>query len=100
MTEQQPNLPGSRLQTERKRQNLSEQDVAARLHLSMTYLKALESDDYERLPQAAFVKGYVRNYARLLGLPPEDLVRDFQVLVQDRGDDKLVSPVHMVMRER
>ncbi|KAF0808677.1 hypothetical protein A167_02525 [Alcanivorax sp. S71-1-4] len=100
MTEQQPNLPGARLRTERKRQNLSEQDVSARLHLSMTYLKALESDDYERLPQAAFVKGYVRNYARLLGLPAEDLVRDFQTLVQDRGDDKLVSPVHMVIRER
>lgn len=100
MTEQQPNLPGARLRTERKRQNLSEQDVSARLHLSMTYLKALESDDYERLPQAAFVKGYVRNYARLLGLPAEELVRDFQTLVQDRGDDKLVSPVHMVARER
>src|SRR5690606_7822751 len=100
MTEQQPTLPGARLRTERKRQNLSEQDVSARLHLSMTYLKALEADDYDRLPEPAFVKGYVRNYARLLGLPAEALVQDFQALVQDRGDDKLVSPVHMVTRER
>ena len=100
MTDQQANLPGARLRAERERQNLSEQEVAARLHLSMSYLKALEADDYTRLPEPPFVKGYVRNYARLLGLPATELVQDFETLVQDRGDDKLISPVHMVMRER
>ena len=88
------NLPGQRLRAERIRQNLSEQDVAARLHLSMTYLRALEADDYERLPEAAFVKGYVRNYARMLGLPAEELVGQFRTLVREDAREQLVSPVH------
>ena len=88
------NLPGQRLKAERTRKGLSEQDVAARLHLSMTYLRALEADDYDKLPEAAFVKGYVRNYARLLGMPAEELVNQFKALVADEQREHLISPVH------
>ncbi|MBZ2189510.1 DUF4115 domain-containing protein [Alcanivorax sp. JB21] len=88
------NLPGQRLKAERTRKGLSEQDVAARLHLSMTYLRALEADDYDKLPEAAFVKGYVRNYARLLGMPAEELVNQFKALVADEQRENLISPVH------
>ena len=88
------NLPGQRLKAERTRKGLSEQDVAARLHLSMTYLRALEADDYDKLPEAAFVKGYVRNYARLLEMPAEELVNQFKALVADEQREHLISPVH------
>ncbi|WP_111655838.1 RodZ domain-containing protein [Isoalcanivorax indicus] len=94
------NLPGQRLRAERTRQGLSEQDVAARLHLSMSYLRALEADDYDRLPEAAFVKGYVRNYARMLGLPGEELVAQFKALVREDQRDQLVSPVHTMAPPR
>lgn len=94
------NLPGQRLRAERTRQGLSEQDVAARLHLSMSYLRALEADDYDRLPEAAFVKGYVRNYARMLGLPGEELVAQFKALVREEQRDQLVSPVHTMAPPR
>lgn len=94
------NLPGQRLRVERTRQGLSEQDVAARLHLSMSYLRALEADDYDRLPEAAFVKGYVRNYARILGLPGEELVAQFKALVREEQRDQLVSPVHTMAPPR
>lgn len=83
MTE--PRLPGERLREERVRQGLSEDDISARLRLSRTYLRALESDDYERLPQPAFVRGYLRNYARLLELPAEEVVSEYQRLVDEQA---------------
>ena len=76
-------LPGQRLKAERTSQGLTEEDVCARLRLSRNYLRALEEDDYERLPEATFIKGYLRNYARLLGLPAEELVAAFVHLQRD-----------------
>lgn len=83
MTEQGTLLPGQRLRAEREHQGLTEEQAADRMNLSVTYLKALEADDYERLPQATFIKGYIRNYARLLGLPSDELANTFQQLVDE-----------------
>lgn len=76
-------LPGQRLKAERNNQGLSEDDVSASLRLSRSYLRALEADDYERLPEPTFIKGYLRNYAKLLGLPPEELAGAYERLRQD-----------------
>lgn len=73
-------LPGERLKEARQHQQLSEQEVAGKLHLSLTYLRALEADNYEQLPEATFIKGYFRNYARLLGVPAEEVTAAFEAL--------------------
>jgi cytoskeleton protein RodZ len=66
--------PGRRLQQARLARNLELSRAAAQLHLSVPMLTALEGDDYSELPEAVFVRGYIANYARLLGLPVEPLV--------------------------
>lgn len=66
-------LAGQQLANIRQEKGLSQEDVAAELRLSVTYVKAIEADDYERLPEATFVRGYVRNYARYLGLPEAEI---------------------------
>tara|TARA_R110002073_G_scaffold293075_2_gene458552 strand:+ start:2162 stop:2968 length:807 start_codon:yes stop_codon:yes gene_type:complete len=77
-------LPGKRLSDARDAKGLSVTDVAQALHMSTAYVKALEADDYERLPEAAFVKGYLRNYARLVGLPGDDIANMFsQVMAEE-----------------
>jgi cytoskeleton protein RodZ len=73
-----PQLPGERLKLERQRRGLDEREVAGHLHLSLSYFRALEADDYEHLPGVLFIKGYLRNYARFLDLPPEELVSGFE----------------------
>ena len=50
----------------RESRRLSVADVSARLKYSSAQIKALESDDFERLPQGAALRGMVRNYARYL----------------------------------
>ena len=75
-----PDSPGARLRQTRQVKKLSVDYVASSLHLSRSVVEAIERDDYDRLPSAVFVAGYVRSYARLLGLDPEPLNLSFRRL--------------------
>ena len=81
-------LPGERCRKAREAQGMTQAQAAQRLHLSLTYVQSLDADDYERLPEATFVKGYLRNYARLLGLPADEIANTFQQMVNDDVLDK------------
>ena len=72
--------PGSQLRKARERQGLEQAKVAARLHLSHSTIQALEWDDYESLPSAVFVQGYLRNYARLVNVDEEAVINAYQEL--------------------
>ena len=74
--------PGEQLRKARVGYGWSLQDVAANLNLDPDVVRALESGDYAGLPEPAFVRGYLRAYARLMELD------DVQLL----GTGK--SPVH------
>lgn len=79
---QQLPLPGERLRAERERRGLSAGQVGSELHIDLRMLKALESDDYATLGAPIFVKGHLRNYARLLGLDPAELVAQYEAAQQ------------------
>jgi cytoskeleton protein RodZ len=72
--------PGSQLRKARERQGLEQAKMAAQLHLSQSMIQALEWDDYEKLPAAVFVQGYLRNYARLLGVEENAIIHAYQEL--------------------
>ena len=71
-------LPGAVLAAERRRRRLSMADIANQLFLTEKQISALENDDYDHFPAQIFVTGYLRNYARLLGLPPDPLIELFK----------------------
>ena len=66
--------PGSILRAAREAAGLERAQVARSLNLEKNIVEALESDDVERLPEPAYVKGYLRAYARLLDLDPHALL--------------------------
>lgn len=66
---------GGELASAREELNLSVAEVARHLKLSPAQVEALEAGAYERLPGRVFVRGFLRNYAKLVGLDPEPLVR-------------------------
>ena len=68
---QSPDGQGARLRAAREAAGLSVEAVGARLRLSERQVAALEADDHAALPPGPFVRGFVRNYARLLGLDPQ-----------------------------
>ncbi|HWQ37655.1 MAG TPA: helix-turn-helix domain-containing protein [Burkholderiales bacterium] len=70
-----PQGPGAVLHEERRRQNLSLGDVSRQIKLSVRQVEALERDDFGQFGGQVFVHGFVRNYAKLLGLDPDPLLR-------------------------
>lgn len=72
--------PGARLRKTRQSLGLDQSTVAAQLHLSEGMIEALEWDDFDTLPGAVFIQGYLRNYARLLKLPEGEILEAFLAL--------------------
>jgi len=66
--------PGATLAAARAAQGLSIAEVAEQMRISPRQVEAIESDRYAELPGAVFVRGFVRNYARLLKLDPVPLL--------------------------
>ncbi len=69
--------PGHRLREARLTAKISLDELAARLHLDSRLVEALENDQYAALPEPTFVRGYLRGYARLLGLPPAPIIEAY-----------------------
>jgi cytoskeleton protein RodZ len=69
---------GQILREAREAQGMSLDDAAMRLRLMHRQVAAMEADDFESLGQPVFARGFVRNYSRLLGLAPEDLLARMQ----------------------
>ena len=61
--------PGGLLRAARESAGVNLRDICAQLHLDERTINALEHDDFENLPTSTFVRGYLRGYARLLGVP-------------------------------
>lgn len=74
MSESEQPSVGRVLREAREAQGMTLDDAAARLRLMHRQIEAMESDDFENLGQAVFARGFVRNYARLLGLAHEPLL--------------------------
>ena len=69
-----PAPPGDQLAAARKRRGLSVAEIAQQLKLSPWQVEAMESGDYRKLPGTVFVRGFMRNYARLVKLDPATLL--------------------------
>ena len=69
-----PPSAGAVLRGAREGAGLSLDAVAQQLKLAPRQVQALEQDDYASLPGRTFVRGFVRNYARYVGLDPDEVV--------------------------
>lgn len=65
---------GSYLRKERELRHLSVAEVAQATRIPVRLLRHLENDDVEELPADVFVRGYLRAYARVLGIPADELL--------------------------
>ncbi len=69
--------PGERLQAARIQQGLSLEDVASRMHLSVSILEAIEENNFEEITAPIFVKGYLRAYARIVSLDEDEMIHQY-----------------------
>lgn len=70
---------GARLKAGREAKKLAVADVAAKLKLTSRQVEALESEDLSHLPSEVFVRGFVRNYGRLVDVDTDSLIAPVDV---------------------
>ncbi|CAD5108046.1 Cytoskeleton protein RodZ [Pseudomonas carbonaria] len=83
--------PGETLRKARENKGWSVAEVASQLNLTGQCLMQLEAGDFDKLPGHTFARGYVRTYAKLLGLDANTIVQEFD---QFTGTDASGSSVH------
>ena len=99
---------GARLRWERERAGLTVTDVAARLRLHLNQVRAIEQESLDALPEAAYVRGFIRSYARLLNIDPAPLLEDLATklvpattsVVDGIAQHRDYSPVREAAREQ
>ena len=68
----------------REAAEVPEDELIERTKLSISYVRAIEANRFDRLPQAVYVKGFLRSYFRYLNVPDaEKLVNAFSARLQD-----------------
>ena len=73
------------LRAAREAHGWSLRQVAERLHITEAQVRGLEEGDYTALPGAAFARGFLKNYARLLEVDPEPLLRTYDASNEGSG---------------
>jgi cytoskeleton protein RodZ len=84
---------GGLLAAARLRRGLEQADVARELHLHLRHVQWLEQGHYASFENAVFVKGYLRAFARLVGLDGDQLVSLFETAYPEQRQVKLLPPV-------
>lgn len=67
---------GSMLRAERERQGLSLEDVSDKIKITRSCLSAIEEGNASSLPHPVYAKGFIKNYAKLLGVNQEEFSRN------------------------
>ena len=82
MTAVEPNegqpRAGATLRQLRAIKNLSVQEIAGQMRLDAKIVEALESDNYSIFPADTYIRGYLRNYAKLLGVNGDEIISLYQ----------------------
>jgi len=87
--------PGETLRQARESNGWSLAEVALKLNLTVSSLGNLEAGAFDKLPGHTFARGYIRAYAKLLGMDQTVLVQQFD---QSTGTDSQGSNVHSLGR--
>ena len=87
---------GETLQFKREKKKLSVQDVAEKLCIKEIYLQALENGHYYAFPSRVYGIGFLRSYAKFLGLDADTLVAQFN---QETADIK-EEPMDMLVVDK
>jgi cytoskeletal protein RodZ len=75
---------GHILREARETKGLTLAEVQDKIRINSRFLQALENSEYERLPTPVHVRGFLRNYARFLGLDPQPLLNRYELSRNNR----------------
>lgn len=71
-------LLGEYLKEKRTEKNYSLEKLSQKTKISINILKSLEANDYDHLPSAAYIKGFVTSYVKVLGIPMDEAINKME----------------------
>ncbi|HVR40024.1 MAG TPA: RodZ domain-containing protein [Thermoanaerobaculia bacterium] len=84
---------GEELKREREIRGISLKEIADATKVSKRFLEAIERNDHKTLPAPVFTRGFVREYARYLGLNADDMVNRYNYAAA--GDHNVEKSEHL-----
>ncbi len=78
---------GDWLRRQREMREITLRDIADRTKISLRYLEAMEENRFDLLPAPIFAKGFLREYARYVGLSPDEVVNHYLAVQQPSSDE-------------
>src|SRR5579885_1548877 len=92
MTEERFQSLGQELKRAREGRSRTLDDIAAQTKINRRHLEAIESGDLTQLPQGPYVKAFVREYARAVGVAvPQEFMLQTGAPTRSAKDPKVVS---------
>ena len=87
---------GDRLRREREMRGITLDEITESTKISRRHLEALEGEHFDQLPGGVFNKGFVRAYARFLGIDGDQAVADYSAASneQPEPEDKFPLEIH------
>ncbi|MAD28682.1 MAG: hypothetical protein CMP00_03340 [Woeseiaceae bacterium] len=90
---------GKLLSSERQAKDLSIKDVARELRIDSSIIKKLENDEFQLIEAPVFVKGYLRQYAGLLGLKIDMVIDSYEKNHPDQSYKPIVNETEEQIRK-
>ena len=83
---------GSYLKKERESKNISLHELSQLTKISELYLEYIEKDEFEKLPQGPYIKGYIASYSRLIGGNLEQAITLYEALNREQILTEEIQP--------
>ena len=85
--------PGQLLRSTREKKQLSIEQVAGALHLSVDIISQLEQNQFDKIAAPTYTRGYLRSYAKFLGLDGETVVGHFNQNLENESTPEIIPEV-------
>ncbi len=97
---------GKRLKNAREAKGLSIDDIKNKSKIKKSYLEALENDNYKKLPGEVYTKVYIRGYAKIVDLNPQELLSEYEneknkdrKIEEENGNQRSVKNDHVLNKD-
>ena len=94
-----PESFGARLRQRREERQIALSSIADETKIKLSLLEALERDDVSHWPSGLFRRAYIRAYAHMIGLDPDDVVREFVELYPEPSADFTAAAIALASSE-
>ncbi|PIE36064.1 hypothetical protein CSA56_01590 [candidate division KSB3 bacterium] len=90
---------GESLRKERELRGMTLEEISQYTKVHIRFLEAIENDDLSTLPAKAFAKGFLRSYARMVGLDEGLVITNFEYCHHAMQTDRVDENVHHTVPE-